>query len=334
MTSHKKKLFITIAVLLLILTACGEEVQAPEVDREQEFVQKDEVLDTEEVTEEIEEVTEIESELATEMKSEVDVIPETEPEHVPEILRYVDVEGNWHETTVLENVKKHSYNWQYLTNDANGVSYVGDENYTIRKGIDVSKWQGKINWEQVKADGYEFAFLRLGYRSYGKAGELSIDNTFYYNIENARKHGLDVGVYFFSQAVSEEEALEEANFVLATLGEYQLQLPIVYDPELISHDDARTDYVTGEQFTKNTIVFCEAIKAAGFDTMIYSNMIWEADIFDMSKLQDYDFWYADYEATPQTPYDFKFWQYSCTGKVSGINGNVDLNIQFIPVENP
>lgn len=258
--------------------------------------------------------------------------PATETEKKPEILRFVDVKGNWYEVEVLEDAKKHLYNWDYLVNNENGISYVGDENYTVRKGIDVSKWQGKIDWEQVKAAGYEFAFLRLGYRGYGTEGKMEIDSTFYYNIQNARKYGIDLGVYFFSQAINETEALEEANFVLSALEGYKLQLPIVYDPELISHDDARTDNVTGEQFTKNTIVFCDAIKAAGYEPMVYSNMVWEATLFDMTQLQDYDFWYADYEAVPQTPYDFTFWQYTESGKVPGIDGNVDLNLQFIPAK--
>ena len=260
------------------------------------------------------------------------VPPFMEAEKEPEILRFVDVKGNWHEVEILEDVKKHTYDWDYLTNDENGLSYVGDENYTVRKGIDVSKWQDKIDWEQVKAAGYEFAFLRLGYRGYGTEGKMEIDSTFYYNIQNARKYGIDLGVYFFSQAINETEALEEADFVLSALEGYKLQLPIVYDPELISHDDARTDNVTGEQFTKNTITFCDAIKAAGYEPMVYSNMVWEATLFDMTKLQDYDFWYADYEAAPQTPYDFTFWQYTESGKVPGIEGNVDLNLQFIPTK--
>lgn len=301
MKLKKQFLPIFIATCFLALTACGNDTPTQNTD------------------------TEV-SEIVT------DQTEATETENQPEILRYVDAKGEWHETEILENVKKHDYNWDYLTNNENGISYEGDTRYTIRKGVDVSKWQGYIDWEKVKADGYDFAFLRLGYRGYGEAGNISIDETFHQNMQNARKHGIDLGVYFFSQAINEEEAQEEAEFVLNALEGYKLQLPIVYDPELISNDEARTDNVTGEQFTKNTIVFCEAIKAAGFEPMIYSNMIWEADLFDMTQLQDYPFWYADYEAVPQTPYDFTYWQYSETGKVNGIEGNADLNIQFIPTE--
>ena len=256
----------------------------------------------------------------------------TETVSVPTTLRFVDALGEWHETEILSTAAKHPYNWELLTNDDSGISYIGDENYTIRKGVDVSKWQGNVDWEKVRADGYEFAFIRLGFRGYAQAGGLDMDSKFYQNINGAKAAGLDVGVYFFSQAINEEEALEEAEYVLKALEGYDLELPIVYDPELIRDMEARTDNVSGEQFTKNTIVFCEAIKAAGFEPMIYSNMIWEAFLFDMTQLQDYPFWYADYESIPQTPYNFTFWQYSEKGKVNGIDGYADLNIQFVPAK--
>ena len=141
-----------------------------------------------------------------------------------------------------------------------------------------------------------------------------------------------MGVYFFAQAVNEEEAREEADFVLQNLQGYTLQLPVVYDPESILDDEARTDNVSGEQFTKNTEVFCSAVAEAGYDPMIYANMLWEAFELDLEKLSEYPLWYADYEPAPQTPYHFRFWQYTNVGQVPGITGNADLNIEMIPVE--
>lgn len=247
-------------------------------------------------------------------------------------FRFVDALGEWHETTILSNVKKHNYNWEYLKNDGSHITYSDTSQYTVRNGIDVSYHQGTIDWEKVKAAGYDFAIIRIGYRGYGASGVLKVDTKFHENIKGAQKAGLDVGVYFFAQAINEEEAIEEANFVLETLKGYTLQLPVVYDPELIRDDTARTDNISGEQFTKNTIVFCNMIKKAGFEPMIYSNMIWEASLFDMTQLQEYPFWYADYERIPQTPYDFTMWQYSEKGSVDGVTGPVDLNAWFCPVE--
>lgn len=244
-------------------------------------------------------------------------------------LHFIDAWGEWHDAEIVPGIAAHPYQLEQLTITEDGVSYTGDDNYTVRRGIDVSKWQGSINWDKVKAEGIEFVIIRLGFRGYGQAGNIKLDLRFHENMKGAKEAGLLVGVYFYAQAINEEEAIEEAEFVLDALEGYELDLPVVYDPELIRDDTARTDNVTGEQFTKNTIAFCETIKAAGYEPMIYSNMIWEAFLFDMTALQDYPFWYADYEPLPQTPYDFTFWQYSEKGKISGIDGYVDLNIQFL-----
>ena len=260
------------------------------------------------------------------------LLPQEDSELLPDTkqpLRFVDAWGEWHETIILPNVPKHDYNWDYLTNDDTGISYIGDAKYTYRKGIDVSYYQGKIDWAKVKQAGYEFAFLRIGFRGYGAEGILKADQRFEENIKGAQAAGIDIGVYFFAQAINETEAVEEADFVLQLLDGYELQMPVVYDPELIRDDDARTDAVTGEQFT---IAFCERISSAGFEPMVYSNMLWEATLFDMEALQEYPFWYADYESIPQTPYAFSIWQYSEKGSVDGIQGNVDLNIEFLPCE--
>lgn len=255
---------------------------------------------------------------------------EADTTYVPEILHFVDVYGEEYEVEINPNVPKHTYQPEYFSRDGELLSYE-DDAYTSQLGIDVSHYQGNIDWSQVKSDGYEFAFIRLGYRGY-VTGEICLDRNFYQNIENAQSCGMDVGVYFFSQAISEEEAIEEANFVIQALSEYNLQLPVVYDPESILDDESRTDNISGEQFTKNTIAFCQTIQDAGFKPMIYCNMLWEAYELDLTQLTDYPIWYADYESLPQTPYYFTFWQYSETGTVAGIDAATDLNIRFIPKE--
>ncbi|WP_455717092.1 glycoside hydrolase family 25 protein [Anaerosporobacter sp.] len=249
-----------------------------------------------------------------------------------EILKFVNPYGEWFETEISDNIPHHSYEWKYLKNKNDQISYEGDKKYYIRKGIDVSHHQGSIDWKKVKEAGYEFAFIRIAYRGYGTEGSLNLDREFYNNINGAHDAGLDVGVYVFSQAIDESEALEEAEFVLDKLKGITLELPIVFDPELIRDSVARTDDISGEQFTKNTIVFCEKVKEKGFEPMIYSNMYWEAFMFDLVQLKDYPIWYADYEQIPQTPYQFTFWQYSESGIVPGIEGKTDLNIEFCTYE--
>lgn len=246
----------------------------------------------------------------------------------PEVLHYVDAHGEWHDTIIDSSVEKHIYKWSCLVNNEVGIAYAGDSLYTIRHGVDVSAYQGDIDWGKVKNAGYDFAIIRIAYRGYGREGKLCLDKKYLQNIINAKTAGLDVGVYIFSQAVNEMEAVEEAEFVLSALQGAQLDLPIVFDPELIKKDTARTDHVTGEQFTRNTIAFCNRVKSAGYDAMVYSNMFWEAELFDMAQLGDYPFWYADYEKIPQTPYHFTCWQYTEKGHVDGISGNVDLNVWF------
>jgi len=248
-----------------------------------------------------------------------------------EMAYYITTSGNQNEYEINPDAARHPYNLDCFINDGTDVTYVGDENFTTRKGVDVSKWQGNVDWEKVKDAGYEFAFFRLGYRGYQEGG-LFVDSTFYQNMENAQNAGLDLGVYFFSQAVSEEEAIEEAIFVLNELKNYEVQLPIVYDPEFVYEEDSRTKDLSGEQITKNVKAFCDTIENAGYETMVYASMYWEAEILDMGELKDYTFWYADYMDKPQTLYDFTYWQYSDTGSVAGIEGNVDLNIQFIRKE--
>ena len=247
----------------------------------------------------------------------------------PEILVFRDVFGEEYETVINPDIPSNPFDNDKFIHEGDILRY-DDEGYDCKLGIDVSHHQGNIDWESVKAQGYDFAILRIGYRGYGKEGTLNRDQTFEENYENARAAGLSVGVYFFAQAVSEEEAAEEAEFVLGILNGRDLELPVVYDPESILDDEARTDDVSGEQFTKNTKEFCRLIKEAGYVPMIYSNMLWEAFELDLEQLSDIDIWYADYEDVPQTPYDFDFWQYSNTGNVAGVSGEVDLDIWLKP----
>ena len=243
-----------------------------------------------------------------------------------------DVEENEYEAPLLSGVPKCTYDFSKLkTDEETGYkSFHDKENgVTARFGIDVSEFQGEaIDWKQVKDSGVEFVIIRLGYRAYGDTGELVMDAMYEQNIKGALDAGLDVGVYFFSQAVSAAEAVEEAEFVLKHLKPYEITGPVVYDTEEIKWDAARTDKNTDKDFTNFCKVFCDTVEQKGYDTMIYSNMKWMAFTLDMEELTEYDFWYADYHDIPQCPYDYEMWQYSETGAVPGINANVDLNLWF------
>lgn len=208
------------------------------------------------------------------------------------------------------------------------ITYVEGEEVVSRKGIDVSKFQEKIDWSEVKESGVEFAFLRLGIRGY-TTGEIVLDETFEYNVEKALEQELDVGVYFFSQAVSQEEALEEADFVIKELEPYPIGYPVVIDIEDVESENARTKDLTAAERTKYVITFCERIKEAGYTPMIYGNLKTFMLMLEVEQLEDYEKWFAYYSTDDfYYPYEVSIWQYSDSGKVGGIGKKVDLNISF------
>ncbi len=210
----------------------------------------------------------------------------------------------------------------------NGYSFYKENGeITSIPGVDVSEHQGSINWEQVKAAGIEFAIIRIGYRTYG-GGEIVLDKNFRENIENADKAGIKVGVYFFSQAITGDEAIEEADAVLNEIEDLNITYPVIFDWELIYDDNARTDAVTVEGLADICVMFCERVKAAGYTPMIYQNKNTALRKLDLPRLKDYDFWLAEYSDEPSYYYDYKIWQYSSDGYVPGISGRVDMNICF------
>ena len=195
-------------------------------------------------------------------------------------------------------------------------------------GIDVSYYQGKIDWEAVKASGIEFAIIRLGYRGYGEEGKLVEDKMAYSNIEGALRAGLKVGVYFFSQAITVEEALEEAEFVLARIRRYEITMPVVYDWEYISAE-ARTANMDRRTLTDCYIAFCDRIAEAGYTPMAYFNTYQSRSLMNLTELEQYPFWLALYSDRMTFPYRIEMWQYTDSGKVPGIEGNVDINLYFV-----
>jgi GH25 family lysozyme M1 (1,4-beta-N-acetylmuramidase) len=331
----KKPRFAMSIVIIIIVILIGISMMVVHRVRHTEDAASDEIeIESQENAEPVqEEIEEIAGEIVEKATTEDEETEEnTETASSVEILQFVDVYGEEYEVDILPTVEKQTYVNDDFIHNGDKLTYEGDDRYTYKLGVDVSHHQGNIDWQAVKKAGIDFAFLRIGYRGYGTEGTMNLDRQFEKNIREAQAAGIDVGVYFFAQAVNEEEAKEEAEFVIAHLQSYDLQLPVVYDPESILDAEARTDNVTAEQFTKNTKAFCEAIEDAGYDSMIYSNMLWEAYQLDLTQLTDIPIWYADYEMYPQTPYYFTFWQYSNRANVDGIQGSVDMDIWLIPIE--
>lgn len=193
------------------------------------------------------------------------------------------------------------------------------------KGVDVSKYQGNINWNQVKASGVEFAIIRVGYRGYG-SGALVEDPTFRQNIRGATAAGLKVGLYFYSQAVNEAEAVEEASMVLHLCSGYNISYPIYFDTEKVAGDTGRADYIGRSQRTANAVAFCETIRNAGYRAGVYSYASWFYNELNIANISQYSIWIAQYRDNLTFNYNYDIWQYTSSGQVPGIPNRVDMNV--------
>ena len=211
--------------------------------------------------------------------------------------------------------------------DDYGRVWYDDDNYTSYQVIDVSYVQKDIDWEQVNADGIDHAMIRLGFRGY-ETGELRLDAYFEDNAKGARKAGVEAGVYFFSQAVSVEEAIEEAQFVVKNLKGKKLKGPVAFDMEPIEGAD-RISYLTSAEKTAIADAFLSYVKKKGYDVMLYGNPTWLNGNLDMTLLTDYDVWLAHYTDYTNYPYEFAMWQYTSTGYVEGVSNDVDLSVRIV-----
>ena len=198
----------------------------------------------------------------------------------------------------------------------------GALNRTAR-GIDVSKFQGSIDWNAVKADGITFAIIRCGYRGYG-SGALVEDSTYRQNIQGAINAGLRVGVYFYSQAINEAEAVEEASMVLSLVSGYSLPLGVYYDTESVG--GGRANALSAAERTACAVAFCETIRSAGYSAGVYSYASWFYNALNFANISKYNIWIAQYRDTLSFSYKHNIWQYTGSGSVNGISKPVDMNI--------
>ena len=244
-------------------------------------------------------------------------------------------EGKYHVVPINLGLKMHSLTEDNLNILETGeFQYMRDGQVVSYKGIDVSQHQGAIDWKKVAEDGVQFAFIRAAYRGYGTSGRLVGDANFEANIKGALENGIKVGVYVYSQAITPEEAVEEANFVLERIAPYHVECPVVFDVEMAydsQGNDGRMNLISVEDRTNHVRLFCQTIENAGYTPMIYYNTQMGAMKLDLAALEDYDKWFAAYTDDFYYPYAYDVWQYSSTGTVAGIKGKVDLNISFVPI---
>ncbi len=210
-----------------------------------------------------------------------------------------------------------------------GVTYEFHEDGTLKEsaqsvGIDVSKWQGKIDWATVASAGIDFAIIRCGYRG-SSTGVIVEDPYFRENIKGATAHGIKVGVYFFTQAITQAEAIEEASTAIALVQGYKLNFPIFIDTE---GSGGRADYLNKADRTAIVKAFCETVRNYGYKPGIYASKYWYYDNLDVSQLSTYNIWVAQYNTECNYSGRYDMWQYTSQGLVPGINGYVDMNICY------
>ena len=232
------------------------------------------------------------------------------------------------ELPVFENVAVNQYDEScFGVNDQGWITYQAD-GASAKMGIDVSAYQEEIDWKKVADSGIRFAMIRCGYRGYSK-GVVVEDKLFQKNIKGALDAGLEVGVYFFSQATNVWEAQEEADYVLNAIKGYDITYPVAFDWEFITGtSDARTNGMEADDITRCAGAFCDMVAEAGYEPVIYFNQDLGYLSYELDALTDYTFWLAEYHETPSFYYHFDLWQYTHRGTVPGIKGNVDLNLDF------
>lgn len=218
------------------------------------------------------------------------------------------------------------YDLSKLKNDKNGYMSYEDDRYKSRLIIDVSSHNGEIDWNKVKESGVDGAMIRLGYREYGDATIVE-DECFQKNIAGAKNAGLKVGVYFFSQATTPEEAIEEAEYVTEKIWGRGVSLPVAFDMEPFMGNERFLNHDIKSK-TEMADAFLKVITKFGYEPILYGNPTWLTNDVDISKLTEYPIWLAHYTYSTEWPYMFRMWQFTSQGRVNGISGDVDLNIIF------
>lgn len=254
---------------------------------------------------------------------------------LPNYIVYRNRVGRFDYMPIDRSLPQSDYDWSNLVEVSAApreVCYVENGELKTLKGIDVSTYQKEIDWEKVAASGVEFCFIRLGYRGY-ETGLMVVDDRFEENVLGATRNGIAVGVYFVTQAVSVEEAVEEARFVADTIAPYNITWPVVLDIEDAASIYARTVNLSQQERTDHAIAFCETIRELGYRPMLYCNIRWFIEELDIARIAPYDKWFAQYFRKPFFPYAFQVWQYTSSGSVDGIEGNVDMNISFVDYGN-
>ncbi len=250
--------------------------------------------------------------------------PATDGKHTKVTLR--DGSEEW--VTINNYLKKSEIDITQLTRTGEFMSYNTDGRTSSYVGVDLSKYNDYVDFQKLKNAGIDFVMLKVGARGY-ESGSMTIDDYYEGNIKRASDAGLEIGLYFASQAITEDEAIEEANTVLESIGDYDVTYPIAIDLEFVDGDSCRTEALIPESRTAIAKAFCDTIAEAGYVPMIYADKEMLIKELQLSKLQNFDIWLCNPGDTPDYPYRFSMWQYSTSASIDGISGRANMNISFI-----
>ncbi len=232
---------------------------------------------------------------------------------------------------ILKDVPQNDYDFENDLINENGIlSYKNSKRESI-KGVDLSKYNGTVDFNKLKESGVGFVMLRLGSRGYG-TGKITLDEKFVEYAQNAQMAGIQIGAYFYSQAVNETEAVEEANYIVGAVSGFNVRYPIAIDIEKVEGDEARTDKLTSKERTAVVKAFCDTVKGYGHKPLIYASKEMLVAGLDLEELKDYDVWLSDESIPTDYPYKFSMWQYNKKGSIDGITGDIDLDMCFINYE--
>lgn len=250
--------------------------------------------------------------------------PATDGKHTK--ITNKDGEEEW--VVISPYLAKHEYDFTKMVSQSDLMKYYVDGKKVSYVGVDISKYQAYIDFVKVKKAGIDYVMIRVGARGYS-TGQIMIDDYFLDNIKRASDAGLQIGVYFYSQATSKAEAEEEANVVLEYIKDYDITYPIAFVMEDVDNDKARIDDLSKDDKTKIAKAFLNKVEKAGYIPLLYGDKEWLIKQLDLSKLTDFDVWLSQPGDLPDYPYKFTMWQYSTTASIDGISGQSNLNISFI-----
>jgi GH25 family lysozyme M1 (1,4-beta-N-acetylmuramidase) len=242
--------------------------------------------------------------------------------------KVVNRDGTEEWVTISQYLPKNDYDYSNLVLKDDRMEYYVDGKKTSYIGIDISKYQDYIDFNKVKKDGIAFVMIRVGVRGYGD-GQITFDDYFFDNIKRATDAGLKVGVYFSSQAITKDEALEEAKLVVDSLADYKIDYPIAFEMSFKNNDTARVEVLSPAEKTDMAKTFLDYVSSKGYTGCVLADKEWLIKEIDLSKITSYDFWLKQEEDLPDYPYKFSMWQYKTKASVDGITGFVDLNISFV-----